>query len=114
MSESPSKSDLAVIKRVTDALRKRIGEIREAIESMHKCRAKYVESVDVIETFEGKTVWDGVVEVFDISGHPQARRCYAWTFKENGEQRYVTVLELTPVNSPITAVRAAIASGQQK
>jgi hypothetical protein len=111
VSDAPSKSDRAMIKRVTDALWKRIEEIREAIESMHKCSAKYVESVDVLETFEGRTVWDGVVEVFDISGHPQAKRCYAWTFKENGEQRYVTVLELPPVKSPVTAVRAAIASG---
>lgn len=103
-----------MLKRVTDAMWKRIDEIHEAIESIHKCRAKYVESVNVTETFEGRTVWEGVVEVFDIIGHPQASRCYAWTFKENGKQRYATVLELPPVTSPITAVRAAIASGQQK
>lgn len=99
-----------MVKRVTDALWKRIGEIREAIETMHKCRAKYIESVDVVETFEGKTVWDGVVEVFDIKGHPKASRCYAWTFKEDGEQRYVAVLELPPVDSPQSSVKVAIAS----
>ena len=114
MSDCPSNSDKAMLKRVTDALWKRIEEIGAAIESMYECRAKYVESVDVTETFEGKTVWDGVVEVFDISGHAEASRCYAWTFKDNGGQRYVTVLESPPVTSPVTAVRAALASGQQK
>jgi hypothetical protein len=34
-------------------------------------------------------------------------------FIDNGEPRYVTVLELPPVSSPSTAVRVAIASGQQ-
>jgi hypothetical protein len=114
VSDGPTKSDAAMLKRVTDELWKRIDEIREAIQTMHKCTAKYVESVDVVEKFEGKTVWDGVVEVFDLSGHAQASRCYAWTFKEDGQQRYVTVLELPPVTSPATAVQAAIASGQQK
>jgi hypothetical protein len=35
-------------------------------------------------------------------------------FDDNGETRYIGVLELPPVESPQTAVRAAIASGQQK
>ncbi len=109
-----NRSDKELIQRVSDALVTRIDEIRGAIEVLHKCTATYVASVDVLERFKGETVWDGVVEVFDISGHPQANRCYAWTFKENDQQRYVTVLALPPVTSPQTAVRAAIASGQQK
>ena len=31
----------------------------------------------VRETFEGKEVWDGVVHVFDLAGHPKATRAYA-------------------------------------
>ena len=67
-----------------------------------------------MEEFRGQTVWDGVVELFELTGHPQAKRCYAWSFIDNGEPRYVAVLELPPVNSPRAAVQAAIASGQQK
>jgi hypothetical protein len=67
-----------------------------------------------MEQFRGQTVWDGVVEVFNLTGHPRAKRCYGWTFIENDEPHYVTVLELPPVDSPHAAVRAAIASGQQK
>lgn len=56
----------------------------------------------------------GVVESFALTGHPKAARCYAWGFNDSGETRYVGVLELPPVDSPQTTVRAAIASGQQK
>jgi hypothetical protein len=58
-------------------------------------------------------VWKGEVEVFNIRGHPQARRAYAWAHlsgDKDDEKRYVTVLELPPVKSPETAVRAAIMS----
>ncbi len=67
-----------------------------------------------MEQFRGQTVWDGVVEVFQLSGHPQAKRCYAWSFSEDEGPHYVAVLALPPVDSACTAVRAAIASGQQK
>ena len=66
-----------------------------------------------METFRGKVVWDGQVEVFDLEGHPKAKRCYAWSHQEGDketERRYVAVLGLPPVNSPLDAVRAAIVS----
>jgi hypothetical protein len=28
---------------------------------------------------DSKTVWDGIVHVFKIDGHPQARKAYAWS-----------------------------------
>jgi hypothetical protein len=34
--------------------------------------------------------------------------------QDNGEKQYVNVLEIPPVVSPKTAVRAAIVSGAQK
>ena len=77
----------------------------------HRCKAVHVESVPVIEMFGRQTVWEGVVEVFDISGHPKAKRCYAWSFPEGTETRFVTALEIPPVESPQTAIRASIASG---
>jgi hypothetical protein len=65
--------------------------------------------------FLNKITWEGVVEVFDITGHPKAKRCYAWVHNalnfETGkdEDQFVTVLEIPPVDSPQTAVRASIA-----
>ncbi|MFS8086466.1 MAG: hypothetical protein ACMG6H_12610, partial [Acidobacteriota bacterium] len=67
----------------------------------------------VTEEFQGETVWQGTVEVFDVSGHPKAKRAYAWghvTGENDQARRYVTVLELPPVTSPETAVKAGIMS----
>ena len=62
------------------------------------------------ETFEGQTVWEGVVEVFALQGHPTATRCYVWSHTVDGSEkrRFVAVLHQGPVNSPKAAVRAAI------
>jgi hypothetical protein len=54
--------------------------------------------------------WEGVVEAFALTGHPKAKRAYAWSFLDGKEARYVTVLEVPPVESPQTAVRAYIAN----
>jgi hypothetical protein len=88
----------------------RIAKLREAIETMHHCKAQHVRSDPMIDLFRGGVAWDGVVETFDIEGHPKAKRCYAWSFLENGEPQYTTVLEIPPVNSPESAVKVAIAA----
>jgi hypothetical protein len=89
----------------------RIVNLRDAITRLHGCESKHLGSVPVKETFQGAKVWDGVVEVFSLTGHPQAKFCHAWIIQEDGGgERYVAVLEVPPVDSPATAVRAAIAS----
>src|SRR4051812_22994803 len=88
-----------------------IGELEAAILNLHGCTAKHIETVSIIETFQGKTVWDGEVEVFELHGHPQAKKAYAWghaTGKNDQARRYVAVLDLPPVDSAQSAVRAAI------
>jgi hypothetical protein len=87
-----------------------IAELIEAIRRLHGCEATYLETVPVTETFQGETVWQGDVEVFGIRGHPKATKVYAWSHlagKNDQNERYVAVLELPPVTSPETAVRAA-------
>ena len=81
---------------------------------MHECGASHERSVLVEEMFGTETAREGVVESFTLTGHPKAERCYAWRFNDGGEVRYVGVLEIPPIDSAQTAVRAAIASGQQK
>lgn len=88
-----------------------IGELIDAIRRTHGCEAEYAETVPVKEVFQGQTVWEGNVEVFNIRGHPKAKRCYGWahaTGEDDNGKRYVAVLELPPVVSAQTAVRAAI------
>jgi hypothetical protein len=69
-----------------------------------------LKSVKVTEKFEGQIAWDGTVEVFDLIGHPKARRAYAWFYSEGDQQRTVTVLHVPPVDSPQSAIKVAIAS----
>ena len=87
-----------------------IEELQAAILNVHGATSKHVETVPVIEEFNGETIWQGEVEVFDIRGHPKATRCYGWGYSTDEDQgrRYVAVLQLPPVTSPQTAVKAAI------
>jgi hypothetical protein len=92
-----------------------LGSLQMVIRQLHGCESAHVQSVDVVETVHGATVWDGVVEVFDLIGHPTARRCYAWNYtQDGGGTRYMAVLELPPVDSPRRAVQAAIAADRRK
>ena len=87
------------------------------MEHLHKCSARYTGSAPVHEIFRGETVWKGDVEVFEIAGHPKAKRCYGWSHLDgdNDEgERFVTVLEIPPVDSPVTAVRASIVADGKK
>jgi hypothetical protein len=51
--------------------------LAKAIRNLHGCNASWVESIQVKEPFQGKTVWEGTVQVFGFIVHPTATRCYA-------------------------------------
>jgi hypothetical protein len=85
-----------------------IAALQEAIEKLHGVTATHAESVPVKEEFNGKIIWDGIVEVFHIHGHPKTEKAYAW-MHDTGESTYpVTVLHIHPALTPATAVRAFI------
>ena len=85
-------------------------QLREAIERMHGGAAAFLQSVPIRETFKSKPVWEGVVHIFDLSGHPTATRAYAWSSPIEGstKRRFFAVLHTNRINSPLEAVRAAI------
>ena len=86
----------------------RLERIQNAIEKLHNCRAIHSASAPVRDIFQGKPVWEGVVEVFAVD-HPKAKRCFAWEIP--GEKPdWVAVLEIPPVVSPETAVKAYVVS----
>jgi hypothetical protein len=88
-----------------------IEELRKTIRKLHGAKATHTSSVPVKETFEGQTVWDGIVEVFELKGHPIANKAYAWAHDTDDPlhpKRQVTVLHIPPITSPELAVRAAI------
>jgi hypothetical protein len=88
-----------------------IEELRDVIYKLHGAQATHRQSVPVKEVFNGKTVWEGIVEVFDLRGHPKANTAYAWSHATDdlaNPTRHITVLHIPPAVSPETAVRAAI------
>lgn len=85
-----------------------ITELQAVIRKLHGVESRHVESVPIKEIFQGQTVWEGIVEVFELIGHPKAPKAYAWTHDTNGKKRHVTVLHMDKVTSPLLAVRAAI------
>ena len=88
-----------------------IEELRDVIKRLHGVESAHLESVPIKEVFQGKTVWEGIVEVFDLKGHPETHRAYAWSHDTDDPKhprRHVTVLHIPPAISPQTAVKVAI------
>ena len=92
-----------------------IERLQMVIRHLHKCDSEHLETVPVKETFRGQTVWEGEVEVFSVSGHPRAKKCYAWSANQGQpDERFTAVLELPPVRSPLDAVKVSILADYKK
>jgi hypothetical protein len=98
-----------------------LARLQVAVSQLHNCGAVWRETVPVHEVFRGQTVWKGEVEVYDLTGHPKAKRAYAWSHlagKGDERERFVAVLEIPPAVSAETAVRVQIVkdvkSGEKK
>ena len=91
-------------------------EIRRALEFQHGCKASLAQSVPVREIFDGKPVSEGVVDEFDLAGHPKATRAYAWSSPIEGstKRRFFAVLHMGGISSPQDAVRAAIVAEHRR
>lgn len=88
-------------------------ELQDMIRSVHGVESEHVGSASVTEMHDGKIVWQGVVEVFALVGHPKARHAYAWSEETNDPaqpRRCVAVLHLPPIRLPVDAVRAAMST----
>ncbi|MGD0812588.1 MAG: hypothetical protein ABSA83_03205 [Verrucomicrobiota bacterium] len=84
-----------------------IERLQQVIQHLHKCGAVWLESVPVKEVFQGQTVWQGDVEVYALTGHPKAKRCYGWSYGD--PEQFITILELPPVDSADAAVKVGVA-----
>ena len=90
-------------------------QLRLTVERMHDCSAVFVQSVPIRERFRRRMVWEGVVHIFELIGHPTATQAYAWSSPIEGsdKRRFFAVLHQGPVTSPAEAVRAAIVAEQR-
>src|SRR5574340_589417 len=91
-------------------MKENIEQLKKIAEEQHKCAAHFIEAVPVLEIFQGQTVWEGIVNVFGLKGHPKATKAYAWSSPIEGstKRRYYAVLHVPPIDSPEKAVRASI------
>lgn len=58
------------------------------------------------EVLNGKTLWEGDVEVFDLIDHPKVIRCYGRTYGEPEE--FITILKSPPVTDVLSAVNVGV------
>jgi hypothetical protein len=84
-----------------------------AVERATGSKVEHLETVPIVETFRGKTVWKGVVEVFRVLA-PPPDRAYGWAVESANGPEYVAVLGTPPIDTPIAAVRAWIVSQAKK
>ena len=93
-----------------------VEELQRVVEEMHNCTAAHIGTEVVSETFGDRPVWDGIVHIFEIAGHPEATWCYAWSspVESSSKRRFYAVLHIPPVMSPVEAVRAAIVQEYQQ
>ena len=103
--ELVSPSDFAAASAITD---KDVMRLQRVIQQRYGCQSKHVASIPLTEQCNGKILWQGEVQIFNLQSHGTAERCYAWTSRHNhGKEDYV-VLQVPPVDSPRSAVRAAL------
>jgi hypothetical protein len=97
--------------------REYIKKLQNVILDRHGCESSWVESVPVHDVFRGQTIWQGFVEVFSLSGHPKAKKAYAWIEPEGKQdtgKKVESVLEIPPVESPLSAVWAATIADEMR
>jgi hypothetical protein len=89
-------------------------ELKQAVEAQHGGTATHVQSVPVHESFRGREIWNGAVQIFDLADSPSgATLAYAWSHGlPDGQRRIFAVLQAGPVTGPREAVRAALGANK--
>ena len=84
--------------------------LKRVIESQHHATAVFARSVRVLRAHSNKAMWDGVVHIFNLQDHPEAKKAYAWSVPVDGRSkpRCFAVLHSPKVTCPADAVRAAV------
>jgi len=85
-----------------------IEALQRLIAELHGCPSQYLETVRVHETFLGRTIWKGEVEVFTVFNHPRTQRCYGWIHgrsRRHKRVRFVALLGTGFIKSAQDAVK---------
>jgi hypothetical protein len=94
----------------------KISDLQKSVEMQHGGVASFAQSVPVKETHAGAVVWEDIVHVFDLAGHPRPLGPMLGRPQSRGSDkpRFFAVLHQGPVKSPVDAVRAAIVAEQRR
>jgi hypothetical protein len=87
-----------------------IERLQLVIFQLRKCDSMQELSVPVVEEFQGRTVWDGDVEVFAVN-HPKTQTAYAWS---DADGNFTAVLGVPPATDPRNAVKVSIVAAAKK
>ena len=90
-----------------------LDKITRAVEATVEGPVKHKESVPVVETFRGQTIWEGIVEVFAVATPPPSV-AYGWAVESDQGPQYVAVKGEPPANSPLAAVRVWLVAQSKK
>ncbi len=86
-------------------------KLKEAIERKAQCAVKYLHTQPLRLVADGQVTWKGKVEVFQLDGHPEARIAFGWGIPVDGNKtEFFTVIGVPPLETPIMAVKAYLAS----
>jgi hypothetical protein len=91
-----------------------IERLERAIHDRHGAVAIHLGTEAIVDTVRGQAVWEGKVEVFSITGHPEARICYAWSYQDGPVERFAVILGIPPIRTELDAVRAFVAAQVKK
>ncbi len=89
-----------------------LAELNDAICARYHCESRHLLSSRPSKSFADRMAWQGVVELFALSGCDRAERCYAWSYREDGRTRIATVLASESIDSADAAVTSFLGAKQ--
>ncbi len=86
-------------------------KLLDAIERRAQCSAVHIQTQPVRLALDGQILWKGKVEVFQLKEHPEAKLAFGWGVPNGqGQTEFITVIGRPPLDNPISAVKAYLAS----
>ena len=86
-------------------------KLKEAIERKALCQVKYLNTQPLRLVADGQITWKGNVEVFQLDGHPEAKIAFGWGVPvDENKTEFITVIGRPPLETPVQAVKAYLAS----
>jgi len=78
------------------------------VAELYGCSSRHLHTVYVYQRVLGRTLWKGDVEVFAITGHARAHRCFAWIdwrSRRGKRVRFIVLLESGFLKTAADAVK---------